>query len=392
METLIADFFGMADPALQDEGWLLCHESSKGSISRYATPGGWIRLRFLVDSAVDPIDVVPAPEVAAQHPDHASSITSHLHYGKVVSVIEPGHVLVWTSYERNKFMQLRQLLICPSEDPLKRFVGNETLMDSTDWHIGRYVHRRNFPSPGIWCMFVSPEFPEDLKASPPSLWIARRCGEQQHIQVTHLLHEAFMQFDSWNWRYYNMMLDSVSKFCAALWNDPCMVQLRQIGQVFYIVLTMRRSTHGPPLLQDSQDIESWVSYPCTTRFKLPEYLRIFLKRLGMNIDVYSSLDGSQLVPYQAVVRRHDWEKVEALVAIAFQRQMTAYRRLRGCRNVPVLQVDCEPRFLPSLPGPASTGVTQVSDTSDQPIIIHVRNTFINVKPKEQVPWKRHWSL
>ena len=54
----------------------------------------------------------------------------------------------------------------------------------------------------------------------------------------------------------------------------------------------------------------WVRYE-RNKFHLFEYLKVFMQRLGFQVETYNSLDGQKLVPYMCVVRRDQWEVARA---------------------------------------------------------------------------------
>ena len=47
------------------------------------------------------------------------------------------------------------------------------------------------------------------------------------------------------------------------------------------------------------------------KFQLRGYLKLFMARLGCELETYDSLDSETLVPYQCVVCRERWERVRA---------------------------------------------------------------------------------
>merc|ERR1719409_1545357 len=79
----------------------------------------------------------------------------------------------------------------------------------------------------------------------------------------------------------------------------------------YIVIGIRRCVKGPPLLpRQNCDVNKvkistdWMEAEIGgVRLGLPEYLRMFLSRIGVNdVDIYDKLHGRQVVRYQAVVQ------------------------------------------------------------------------------------------
>jgi hypothetical protein len=124
----------------------------------------------------------------------------------------------------------------------------------------------------------------------------------------------------------------------------------------YIVVGIRRCVKGPPLLPrhncsiDALKVSNeWMEAENGgVRFGLPEYLRTFLSRLGVNdVEIYDMLHGRQVVRYQAVVQQRTWQRVWALLETPFRIQRAAYRRAHGGSNAPDISIDMDPRFLAS---------------------------------------------
>ena len=87
--------------------------------------------------------------------------------------------------------------------------------------------------------------------------------------------------------------------------------------------------------------------PNPLRFLFCQYLEMFLEfLLGERTEVFSSLDGRQLVPYQAAVLRQQWLRIRTVFSDAFSLQKTAYRRANGGTTAPNVHEDVRPRFLP----------------------------------------------
>lgn len=102
------------------------------------------------------------------------------------------------------------------------------------------------------------------------------------------------------------------------------------------------------------------------------YLQAFFDRLGLaDAAVYGSLDGRQLVPYQAAVERAAWPRLWSALEEPFRVQRAAYRHLYGGRRAPELVVDAEPRFL------APVGTISGQEEDDTNHRWSVRNTFVH---------------
>lgn len=120
---------------------------------------------------------------------------------------------------------------------------------------------------------------------------------------------------------------------------------------------------------------------CLVRFLFSQYLEIFLEYLlGERIDVFSSLDGRQLVPYQAAVLRQQWSRIRTVFSDAFSLQKTAYRRANGGTTAPNVHEDVKPRFLPhgNARGNDISAVESCVPQEPQHKVV-VRRTFLEVE-------------
>ncbi|CAJ1348823.1 unnamed protein product [Effrenium voratum] len=98
--------------------------------------------------------------------------------------------------------------------------------------------------------------------------------------------------------------------------------LQDADQKFYTVLTLRTCQGGWPLLPGKPKAEGHVVELSATNgpfrfwfrpeakdFSLAAYLRAFLPVIGADIQVFESMNGEPLVPFQAVLQRSQWEAV-----------------------------------------------------------------------------------
>ena len=139
-----------------------------------------------------------------------------------------------------------------------------------------------------------------------------------------------------------------------------------------------QSTRWPPCHRTSL---LWLFL--SVRFLFSQYLEMFLEYLlGERIDVFSSLDGRQLVPYQAAVLRQKWSRIRMVFSDAFSLQNTAYRRANGGTTAPNVHEDVKPRFLPhgSIRGNDISSVSEscVPQEAPQHKVV-VRRTFLEVE-------------
>lgn len=147
----------------------------------------------------------------------------------------------------------------------------------------------------------------------------------------------------------------------------------------YTIVRLQKYGKGPPLLpviraqrsvpaQWPNDIAGWEQMDATG-FTLPQYLQEFFSRLGIEAEIFDTLDGRQVVPYQAVVREKEWEHAWAQAEDFFKEQKTAYRQLLGVATAPKLEAKGEARFvaldLASLQASAPAPVVDVVDVVDE---------------------------
>lgn len=110
-----------------------------------------------------------------------------------------------------------------------------------------------------------------------------------------------------------------------------------------IVLTLKKCTAGPPLLPSKIAGRKWQLAEGFC-WRLAVYLTQLVDRLGIDMEVLDSFDGKPLAPYQAVVRREDWQNIRDRVAHVLVNQRRAYRRLFGGSGAPAIVEASEPRF------------------------------------------------
>ena len=128
-------------------------------------------------------------------------------------------------------------------------------------------------------------------------------------------------------------------------------------------------------------LTAWTRFnPTGEKFMFSEYLELFLEALGEKIDVFNTLDGRQLVPYQAAVLQRQWSSVRFMFGEAFSLQKTAYRRANGGTTAPNVHEDVKPRFLPQPPG-AQSLPEETRPPATHKIV--VRRTFLEVETDDE---------
>lgn len=129
------------------------------------------------------------------------------------------------------------------------------------------------------------------------------------------------------------------------------------GSASYVVVSLSKLTRGPPLLPPGGSDSAWASVESEgvsfdaewqevdALSNCSWYLREFLHRIGLKVNVYSSLDGQNLVYYQAALWRSEWNRVRAaLDGGPWRAHGAAYRKRHGGKHAPRLAICAEPRF------------------------------------------------
>ena len=152
----------------------------------------------------------------------------------------------------------------------------------------------------------------------------------------------------------------------------------------YTVMCLRKCTKGQPMLPPVRAMESadeWVPgvREDGTRMPLAEYLYLLLSRCGQEVQVFDSLDGRKLVPYQAAVQQGSLVQAWPLLQGALKRQRAEYRRFHGGSGAPEVKAGSEPRFLMhSFEEPS----TEVSPCEAEEESLPVRGTFLHFGPTD----------
>ncbi|CAE7203983.1 unnamed protein product [Symbiodinium natans] len=140
--------------------------------------------------------------------------------------------------------------------------------------------------------------------------------------------------------------------------------MREMDESFYVVLTIQSCKRGLPLVPLVTDesptttivageklgLDRWIRFSPesvgSSKFYLSEYITVLLSNVGESIDVFNSMDGRTLMPYQCVVRREQWMALRTRFTEVFLLQKTAYRRANGGSTAPSMHEGVEPRFSP----------------------------------------------
>jgi len=387
-----------------DESWeTLCETSSEAmSFSSCPWGGGLVRFRFcdfvVQDPPADPSCVLVRPESRAEilRNDPTLSMRSG-EYFEIQEVLAPGTATAqWlTSW---KLFRLCEVFF-GSDGFNQSFYPDPRNPITVKQRI-----RRNFPQQGDAC--VTNSTCQDFGRS------VVLCRPQEDGKFT-----VFFVFDvaqcsmllPWADGHFAQLLKAARD--RALWfiNRPGIQEMRSVDQQFCVVLTMQSFRRGRPLIPEIIDtgattgkqvttidagktmgLTSWTRYhprlAGSRQFRLADYLRVFLDRTGERVNIYDTLDGQELLPYQCTISRKDWSRVSDRFRKAYALQKAAYRHANGGPTAPGICEDVAPRFrqdssLFSLK--CRTEVAQLAGADKEPRIL-VRNTFVEVEYDEEV--------
>lgn len=192
------------------------------------------------------------------------------------------------------------------------------------------------------------------------LYTMRNEAEKHRFRNVLIFKVSYSQFAKWSPHILKQFVDLVAATVGSYMNRPGIGELRTVNAKFYLLLALRNFNRGPPMLpeKDSRnscttistgkpELSHWSRFrveAADKKFHLADYLTSFLQCLGLELDIYGTLDGRTLVPYQCVVERSAWEGMKEAFQEAFRLQRTAYRRANGGSAAPALMEDMPPRF------------------------------------------------
>lgn len=314
-----------------------------------------LRAQYEVDVPIDVALTLGQPEVffnPKRPPTDQQSACG------VEEIIAPGDAITWV-----------QARMTPLVQRIVSLMGTLTgsALFTTKYRF-RHTVRRDFPEPGYITIVGAPLEPETstmleewgvIKATVAV--VKAHHSDPGKTLVTEV--QQLRRVPNWAVPMAAPMHFKHQLECILDYTSSDVYQEVTEGAGKYIVVGIRRCVKGPPLLPryNCQIDEMKVSMDWMEaendglRLGLPEYLSMFLSRLGVtDVAIYDRLHGRQAVRYQAVVEHRTWERVWALLEIPFRIQRAAYRRLHGGSNAPDITIGMEPKFLaindvPSIP-------------------------------------------
>lgn len=271
----------------------------------------------------------------------------------------------------------------------------------------RWVVRRDFPLPGQFTCLTLPMDPETgefyeergMVSSCTVVFEAHRSepGKTALTRVS-VIHRAPDWLMSYIANHFLMKHAWISRYKAsAVYNEA------RDGALSYVVVGIKKCSRGPPLLPRSLREDGsmmpttfdseWVPANFESNH-FPGYLREFLRQLGVHVDVYDTLDGRRLVPYQAVLMRGNWELASAAIEEPWKTHKAAYRRRYGGTSAPYFVENMEPRVLANeaavevavMVGVSAECATPAFEKKDVPM--KIKNSFLHFTPPPGLPLLR----
>ena len=250
----------------------------------------------------------------------------------------------------------------------------------------RHTSRRDFPRKGdsTWCVVeTSGTRHERLVLLRPE-----DDGRYRYVAVAQIPEDCFAM---WATFQFLQLLDgckiSVARTIKAL-TSP---EARELDENLYLHLSMTAFQRGNPFLPaeecptsvcvdsgKSLGLLHWERFK--GEFRLAEYVKVFLARMGEDIRTFDSIDGRRLSPHHCVVLRDQWQRVRGRFLEALRVQRAAYRRGSGGSNAPSIREQVEPKFLP--------GPLRRHEPRSLAAQLVVRNTFWDVLEHSRAPRRR----
>lgn len=382
----VEEWFQMVPQLICQEGWEVLIDRAKSSLLHCECPWGGELLKIRVDAHVEnvlenPSHLLVRPEVRALYGNGSVSkfedLQMLIHQAPGEAFIEQLH-----SWGLGSF--------CSS------FLEASDETCSEEWFSTRKSSwqrlSRDFPEEGDSSLCV--------QGDSLGLLLCRPKGGSRY-EINGIFHVTEEQFKQWDSIYLRLLFESASRTARWFVNRPGISDLRSIDRSFYTTLSVQSCRRGLPLLPcpsgevedevvtiaDGQPLglDRWLRFDAerygSGRFYLSQYIKLFLANLNVhsNFPTYNSLDGNQLVSFQCVVRRDEWNAVKEAFHKAFLMQKKAYRRANGGNSAPTLSENVQPRPLRQR-GERREGGTASLRLPEEPTQhkVVVRRTFLDV--------------
>lgn len=254
--------------------------------------------------------------------------------------------------------------------------------------------RRDYPLEGDSSM----SFWEEGGQTSHGIMVARPESEKGFFNLVFVVRLPQDKFATWATFQFRYLMETVYKTTQWFVNRPNIAKLREADEKFYVTLSIQSFKRGLPMVPCSSQplvtidagerlgLRQWKRYRSQEgnvrkcKFHLVEYLKILLNAIGEDIDSFDTLDGRELVSYQCVVRRSDWEPLRERFATIFPLAKAAYRRANGGTYAPSIHEDVEVKFNPQ--ERVDDDWSKPSETEMQPRVV-VRNTFLDIEEPQE---------
>lgn len=305
-----------------------------------------IRSQYMSDNDLATITTIAQPEVyfnPEREPNDFMVATG------IERLMAPGDAVVWVQTGLTPLVQRTASLIGTMQP---------AALGATTFRLRQLV-RRDFPKLGCITILAAPLDPdsnvivEEWGVVKATVVIAQSCEDDpcktRIMEVQQLTRVPLWAVPMAAPQHFRMQMTMVNDYI----NSEAYKEVTE-GAGRYIVVGIRRCLKGPPLLprentsaSDVKVTTDWLEAETSgSWFGLPEYLSMFLSRIGVqDADIFDRLHGRQVVRYQAVVQLRAWQRAWALLETPFRIQRTAYRRLHGGSNAPDITIDMKPKFL-----------------------------------------------
>eukprot|EP00437_Effrenium_voratum_P043511 CAMPEP_0181476434 /NCGR_PEP_ID=MMETSP1110-20121109/41703_1 /TAXON_ID=174948 /ORGANISM="Symbiodinium sp., Strain CCMP421" /LENGTH=455 /DNA_ID=CAMNT_0023601713 /DNA_START=55 /DNA_END=1419 /DNA_ORIENTATION=- len=381
------EWFEAVPELLSSEGWAQAMARPHASLLHRSCPRGGHLIKFhlrgitVSDPPERPGDLLIRPEVRwslnEKFPINGTSVSPQ-------EFIAPGEAVVQGSTSWN-LMRLCTVLFGSMVGDFMSFFYHDA---HTQVALRQRV-RRNYPTQGdSVCIFWEAEG----KPQEGFLMTRPQGDATDCFDVFAVLRMPEDRFAHWATFQFRILLESARKTAQWFLNRPGIKELREVDRKFYTVLSMQSFKRGMPLVPSEHpatvEIDAgervgfrhWARFEPgdfgSEKFQLAHYVQRFLASAGEELRTFRSLDGSELVPYQCVVVRQEWDRVREKFLTLYPLQKTAYRRANGGSSAPGMHEDVEPKFLPKKSAVPKPEVKQ------EPRLI-VRNTFLDIEEDEE---------
>ena len=224
---------------------------------------------------------------------------------------------------------------------------------------GRFRHavRRNYPQQGASAYAV-----QSISEAFEAMFVGLPQDEKELFTIHTVLRVP--NIAQWAFEHFTSLLECFRHTATSFLNRPYFTEIRKLDANFYVILTMQSWRRGRPLVPAVKEeatrevttidvgrkggLATWVRFHPqiigSTSFYLSEYLMLFLQRIGVDVAVYQTLDGQELLPYQCAIPREVWHRIQPEFSRAYILQKTAYRRTYGGSSAPGIHDSTEPKF------------------------------------------------